>query len=1353
MKSGTPRKEVIFKITYWGREEEEGKIIIHIAGITEDGKTVFVKVLNFEPHIYLELPLASKINWSKKNNQILLTDFLNKKLGEKNQQKSTKIIPMNPYIVYYKRRIAALKITFPSMTSIYGLIRIFNRKIYIPGLGQFSGSDFKVHEQNIDVLLKFATSRNIEMSNWIKVKEIKRHEDDEFQSGFSSCNIDLYANWIDIDPYKQTKTISLNLKYCSFDIECYSTNHNSKLPEPELPGNVIFQIGMTFGKIGRKERDKKILTLYDPLESEGITTLRYESEADLLIGFRDVVLQESPDIFIGYNIVKFDWNYMIVRADLLGIYNQFAKMSKLIGVKARLDEKKWASSAYGDQQFKMLDCHGISILDVMVEVQRNYKLSSYSLNNVSSKFLGTKKDPVSARQMFLLYQVTIDTWNMVKNYIIPYSQFSQNNSSRSLKVSKDEHIKIKNKILSILTQQNSKEILKDYRDEVLDSNTHNIIDVARKAIQIILKYCVKDTMLPIDLCDRLTLVPTLEEMSNVTCVPTSYLQTRGQQIKVLAQIYRSVQKDKIIIPYSARKDGDEEAYEGAIVFKAIKGLHYDVSVLDFASLYPTIMISCNLCYTTIVADNDPIPDSECHIMEWGVHKGCNCPLDKKDKKIKAGEEKCESHRKRFRRVQYEVHDDGTIIRKYEGVLPRLLRNLLSSRKSAKKEMFKVDSKIKMHEGTATSKDIELYEKIGWNIIEKGSLSDKEIAETKVQNNVLNAKQLALKISANSVYGFVGATKGYLPQKSIAASVTSEGRFLITSAAEYIEKIEPSASLVYGDTDSCMFKFEGKSLKESFALAKVCAAKATHYLKCNIIDTNIDYKIRLDDGSEFLIDELTKFRYNKDGTDKFNLITKNSDKILFLKYGDNPIDLEFENMYGEFLMLTKKRYIAHVINENGKIESTTKKGVVEARRDNCNFLRESYKQICEKIFDGTEDEVTRVLYTRINNLFTGQIPDEDFVIYMGVKSLMEYARNCKEEKKGLESIKVYFDKNDKIFEPVGWDDPRLEYPNLPQAMLAKKMMERGEVIPPNSRLEYLYLENNKAIHQGEKAEDYTYFVENKETKKFKVDYNHYLEKQFTKPVEELIRVRFPKEIIPYEEIKCKYDRLYEKSEPRHLQIIAKLRHFSKVIYPENKLVFNCGEIVGWELFREFGVHDYLIPAKKIHKETRYVTKAKKDVKIEYILHSSKISKPNEIDPDIHSELVETCKKIKACNILHKLYKKFNLRKRPGIRPTRTGPILSENTKITFVSGKYKGRLGLITYVKDLNPPEPDSKKKKRLANDFLYTISIDDGSIICKHVKREEITTYHIRDKNLMKDILDSRQFYNQVVEEFKSLVN
>ena len=75
----------------------------------------------------------------------------------------------------------------------------------------------------------------------------------------------------------------------------------------------------------------------------------------------------------------------------------------------------------------------------------------------------------------------------------------------------------------------------------------------------------------------------------------------------------------------------------------------------------------------------------------------------------------------------------------------------------------------------------------------------------MMQKVLDGRQLALKISANSVYGFTGAVVGQLPCLEISSSVTLIGRTMIEKTKNEVERIY-DANVIYGDTDSVMVKF-------------------------------------------------------------------------------------------------------------------------------------------------------------------------------------------------------------------------------------------------------------------------------------------------------------------------------------------------------------------------------------------------------------------------------------------------------------------------------------------------------------------------------------------------------------------
>lgn len=222
----------------------------------------------------------------------------------------------------------------------------------------------------------------------------------------------------------------------------------------------------------------------------------------------------------------------------------------------------------------------------------------------------------------------------------------------------------------------------------------------------------QDAYLPQRLMDKLMCFINYIEMARVTGIPFNYLLSRGQQIKVISQLYRKALETGYVIP-ALKQEGSDEQYEGATVLEPEQG-YYDVPIatLDFASLYPSIMQAHNLCYTTLV---DAV-----------IVKQNNLQKD----------------------VDYIVTPNNDMFVKAtrrKGLLPTILEDLLAARKRARGELKNETDPFK--------------------------------------RAVLDGRQLALKISANSVYGFTGATIGKLPCLPISMSVTAFGREMIEQTRE------------------------------------------------------------------------------------------------------------------------------------------------------------------------------------------------------------------------------------------------------------------------------------------------------------------------------------------------------------------------------------------------------------------------------------------------------------------------------------------------------------------------------------------------------------------------------------------
>jgi DNA polymerase delta subunit 1 len=346
---------------------------------------------------------------------------------------------------------------------------------------------------------------------------------------------------------------------------------------------------------------------------------------------------------------------------------------------------------------------------------------------------------------------------------------------------------------------------------------------SRKRLAI---YCIKDAHLPIMLLNKLMCVINYIEMARVTGVPVNFLLSRGQQIKVISQLYRKCRDTKQIIPVRPRMSSDEK-YEGATVLEPIKAFYkVPICTLDFASLYPSIMLAHNLCYSTFVTNPDrDVPRLEAQQIEYT----------------------------KTPRGDYFVKESAKA-----GVLPEILDELLSARKNAKKLM------------KAAKKSGDTFKAA-----------------------VLNGRQLALKISANSVYGFTGATVGQLPCLPISAGVTSFGREMIEKTKNVIETKYCMANgyasdsvVVYGDTDSVMIKF-GQGVTDTVGQA-----------------------INL-------------------GKEAADLVTAG-----FVR----PIKLEFEKVYYPYLLMNKKRYAGLYWTGPDKWDMMDTKGIETVRRSTCLFAQ-------------------------------------------------------------------------------------------------------------------------------------------------------------------------------------------------------------------------------------------------------------------------------------------------------------------------------------------------------------------------------------------------------------------------------
>lgn len=207
--------------------------------------------------------------------------------------------------------------------------------------------------------------------------------------------------------------------------------------------------------------------------------------------------------------------------------------------------------------------------------------------------------------------------------------------------------------------------------------------------------------------------------------------------------------------------------------------------------------------------------------------------------------------------------------------------------------------------------------------------------TGYMKEVYNGKQLAYKVSMNSVYGFTGAGKGILPCVPIASTTTCRGRGMIEETKTYVEANFPGAKVRYGDTDSVMVEFDVGDRKGLEA---------------------IEYSWEI---GERAAEECS---------------------ALFKK----PNNLELEKVYWPYFLYSKKRYAAKLWTkgEDDKMhmDYIDVKGLQLVRRDNTPHMREVCKELLDVVLtSGDPGPPKELARERANELLSGGISHDKLIL--------------------------------------------------------------------------------------------------------------------------------------------------------------------------------------------------------------------------------------------------------------------------------------------------------------------------------------------------------------------------------------
>ncbi|KAI1627311.1 DNA polymerase alpha subunit A [Exophiala viscosa] len=294
----------------------------------------------------------------------------------------------------------------------------------------------------------------------------------------------------------------------------------------------------------------------------------------------------------------------------------------------------------------------------------------------------------------------------------------------------------------------------------------------------------------------------------------------------------------------------KDKYKGGLVFEPEKGL-YDkfILVMDFNSLYPSIIQEYNICFTTVDRSATAENDHEEKVPE--------VPVDQA-----------------------------------QGILPKLISTLVTRRREVKKLM---------KDKRATPEQIALWD----------------------------TKQMALKLTANSMYGCLGYTQSRFYARPLAMLTTFKGREILRSTKELAESNQ--LQVIYGDTDSVMINTNADTIAQALSV-----------------------------GVEF----------KKSVNERYKLL-----------------EIDIDNVFRRLLLHAKKKYAAINMAEiDGKyVEKLEVKGLDMKRREYCALSKDASQKLLNEILSGDDSEVVlekvhEYLRELANKMRENTIPVQKYVIY-------------------------------------------------------------------------------------------------------------------------------------------------------------------------------------------------------------------------------------------------------------------------------------------------------------------------------------------------------------------------------------
>jgi DNA polymerase I len=158
-------------------------------------------------------------------------------------------------------------------------------------------------------------------------------------------------------------------------------------------------------------------------------------------------------------------------------------------------------------------------------------------------------------------------------------------------------------------------------EEKLDVDRSRMDEEWNEKKDNVIEYCINDAVLALKILMKIEVLRKYQDLSSVSKLPLDDVMNSGASTLIDSILIREADRNRIGVPLMMSQEEEEEKIEGGYVHTIEPGLYHWVCVLDFKSMYPSIIIKYNICFTTLSRDGTIVSPSGARFLSKEVKEG------------------------------------------------------------------------------------------------------------------------------------------------------------------------------------------------------------------------------------------------------------------------------------------------------------------------------------------------------------------------------------------------------------------------------------------------------------------------------------------------------------------------------------------------------------------------------------------------------------------------------------------------------------------------------------------------------------------------------------------------------------